>query len=188
VVGPGGEQFGIMSTAQALSRAQQLDFDLVEVAPQADPPVCKIMDYGKYKYEQDVKAKEARKRQQQVTVKEMKFKPKISTHDYDTKRHHIERFLEQGSKVKVTVWFRGREMQHTDLGAKLLSNLSTQLAEISSVEMMPKLDGKNMVMVLAPLRKAGAKAEPKGNAHQAGKPGGRNAKTENSPGSQEALP
>ena len=150
---------GIMTIAQALSRAQQLDFDLVEVAPQADPPVCKIMDYGKYKYEQDVKAKEARKRQQQVTVKEMKFKPKISTHDYDTKRNHIEKFLNQGSKVKITVWFRGREMQHTELGARLLTNLSKQLEEIAVVEMHPKLDGKNMVMVLAPVRKTGSKAE-----------------------------
>ncbi len=159
MVGPGGEQLGIMSIAQALSRAQALDFDLVEVAPQADPPVCKIMDYGKYKYEQDVKAKEARKRQQQVTVKEMKFKPKISTHDFETKKHHIERFLAQGSKVKITVWFRGREMQHTELGAKLLTNLSKQLEEIATVEMHPKLDGKNMVMVLAPVRKTGAKPE-----------------------------
>lgn len=150
---------GIMTTAQALSRAQQLDFDLVEVAPQADPPVCKIMDYGKYKYEQDVKAKEARKRQQQVTVKEMKFKPKISTHDYDTKKHHIEKFLNAGSKVKITVWFRGREMQHTELGARLLTNLSTQLEDIAVVEMHPKLDGKNMVMVLAPVKKTGAKSE-----------------------------
>ncbi|HEX2052384.1 MAG TPA: translation initiation factor IF-3 [Actinomycetota bacterium] len=159
VVGPGGEQLGIMSTAQALSRAQSLDLDLVEVAPQADPPVCKIMDYGKYKYEQDVRAKEARKRQQQVTVKEMKFKPKISTHDYETKKHHIERFLNQGSKVKITVWFRGREMQHTDLGAKLLNNLSKELQEVATVEMHPKLDGKNMVMVLAPVRKTGTKPE-----------------------------
>ncbi len=159
MVGPGGEQLGIMSIAQALSRAQALDFDLVEVAPQADPPVCKIMDYGKYKYEQDVKAKEARKRQQQVTVKEMNFKPKISTHDFETKKHHIERFLAQGSKVKITVWFRGREMQHTELGAKLLTNLSKQLEEVATVEMHPKLDGKNMVMVLAPVRKTGAKPE-----------------------------
>ena len=142
-----------MSITQALGRAQALDLDLVEVAPQADPPVCKIMDYGKYKYDQDVKAKEARKRQQQVTVKEMKFKPKISSHDYDTKRHHIERFLSQGSKVKITVWFRGREMQHTDLGAKLLTRLAKELEEVSTVESMPKLDGKNMVMVLAPIKK-----------------------------------
>jgi translation initiation factor IF-3 len=150
---------GIMPIAQALNRAQALDLDLVEVAPQADPPVCKIMDYGKYKYEQDVKAKEARKRQQQVTVKEMKFKPKISTHDYDTKKHHIERFLNQGSKVKITVWFRGREMQHTELGARLLTNLSKELEEVATVEMHPKLDGKNMVMVLAPVKKTGTKSE-----------------------------
>ena len=176
-----------MSIAQALSRAQQLDFDLVEVAPQADPPVCKIMDYGKYKYEQDVKAKEARKRQQQVTVKEMKFKPKISSHDYDTKKHHIERFLTQGSKVKVTVWFRGREMQHTDLGAKLLANLSKELSGVSTVETMPKLDGKNMVMVLAPLRKSTGK-DVKAQSPTQGKPGGTSAKTEKPPGSQEALP
>ena len=117
------------------------------------------MDYGKYKYEQDVKAKEARKRQQQVTVKEMKFKPKISTHDYDTKKNHIEKFLNAGSKVKITVWFRGREMQHTELGARLLTNLSKQLEEIAVVEMHPKLDGKNMVMVLAPVKKTGAKSE-----------------------------
>jgi translation initiation factor IF-3 len=150
-----------MSITQALGRSQALDLDLVEVAPQADPPVCKIMDYGKYKYDQDVKAKEARKRQQQVTVKEMKFKPKISSHDYDTKRHHIERFLGQGSKVKITVWFRGREMQHTDLGAKLLTNLAKDLEEISTVESMPKLDGKNMVMVLAPIRKTDRPKENK---------------------------
>jgi len=156
-----------MTIAQALSRAQALDFDLVEVAPQADPPVCKIMDYGKYKYEQDVKAKEARKRQQQVTVKEMKFKPKISTHDYETKKHHIERFLNQGSKVKITVWFRGREMQHTELGARLLSNLSKQLEEMAVVEMHPKLDGKNMVMVLAPIKKTGAKPEKESKSRTA---------------------
>jgi translation initiation factor IF-3 len=152
-----------MSITQALGRSLALDLDLVEVAPQADPPVCKIMDYGKYKYDQDVKAKEARKRQQQVTVKEMKFKPKISSHDYETKRHHIERFLGQGSKVKITVWFRGREMQHTDLGAKLLTSLAKELEEISIVESMPKLDGKNMVMVLAPIRKTD---RPKDNKNQ----------------------
>lgn len=169
VVGPGGEQLGIMTISQALGRAQALDFDLVEVAPQANPPVCKIMDYGKYKYEQDVRAKEARKRQQQVTVKEMKFKPKISSHDYETKKHHIERFLGQGSKVKVTVWFRGREMQHTELGARLLTNLSKELQEVSSVELMPKLDGKNMVMVLAPLKKAGSRPDSRNHA---GRPAG----------------
>lgn len=144
---------GIMPTAQALSRAQELDFDLVEVAPQADPPVVKIMDYGKFKYEQDVRARESRKKQTQVNVKEMKFRPKISKHDYDTKKHHIERFLHQGSKVKVTIMFRGREMAHTDLGGKLLKGLAADLEEVATVEVVPKLDGRNMVMVLAPLKK-----------------------------------
>jgi translation initiation factor IF-3 len=118
----------------------------------------------------------------------MKFKPKISSHDFETKRHHIERFLTQGSKVKVTVWFRGREMQHTDLGAKLLTNLASELAGVSTVETMPKLDGKNMVMVLAPLRKSAGKDGKAHNASHQGKPGGTNAKTENPPGSQKALP
>lgn len=144
---------GIMPIAQALSQAQALDFDLVEVAPQAEPPVCKIMDYGKFKYEQNIKAKEARKRQHQVTVKEMRMRPRISTHDYETKRNHVARFLAQGAKVKIMLWFRGREMQHTELGSKLLNKLSTELSEISTVEVHPKLDGRNMVMVLAPMKK-----------------------------------
>lgn len=127
--------------------------DLVEVAPQADPPVCKLMDYGKWKYEQDVRAKEARKRQTQIKVREIRLRPKISLHDYETKRRHVERFLGEGSKVKIAVWFRGREMAHTDLGAKLLDRMSAELEEISNIEVAPKLDGRNMVMVLAPLRK-----------------------------------
>lgn len=127
--------------------------DLVEVAPQADPPVCKLMDYGKWKYEQDVRAKEARKRQTQIKVREIRLRPKISLHDYETKRRHVERFLGEGSKVKIAVWFRGREMAHTDLGAKLLERMSAELEEISNIEVAPKLDGRNMVMVLAPLRK-----------------------------------
>ncbi|MCA1840339.1 MAG: translation initiation factor IF-3 [Actinomycetota bacterium] len=153
VVGPAGEQMGVMPTDKALSQALAQDLDLVEVAPTADPPVCKIMDYGKFRYEQDVKAKESRKKQQQVNVKEMKFRPKISKHDYDTKKHHIERFLGQGSKVKVTIMFRGREMAHTEIGQKLLLTLSEELTEVAAVELVPKLDGRNMVMVLAPLRK-----------------------------------
>ena len=156
-----------MNTAEALDRAQTMSFDLVEVAPQADPPVCKIMDYSKFKYERDVKAKEARKRQQQVIVKEMKFKPKISSHDYDTKKHHIERFLKQGSKVKITVWFRGREMQHTELGARLLTNLSEELAELAVIEASPKLDGRNMIMVLAPQKKQVKPQEGEGSSGEA---------------------
>lgn len=144
-----------------MQRAQDLDLDLVEVAPQADPPVCKLMDYGKWKYEQDVRAKEARKKQSQIKVREIRLRPKISSHDYDTKRRHVERFLGEGSKVKVAVWFRGREMAHTELGAKLLERMSGELNEVSQVEVPPKLDGRNMIMVLAPLkkdRKVGSKA------------------------------
>jgi len=161
---------GVMEISNALSQAQERNFDLVEVAPQADPPVCKIMDYSKFKYEQDVKAKEARKRQQQVVVKEMKFKPKISSHDFETKKHHIERFLKQGSKVKITVWFRGREMQHTDLGARLLRQLSEELGEVAVVETMPKLDGRNMVMVLNPAKKPDRPDRPERTERRTGSP------------------
>lgn len=152
---------GIVATSLALARAQELDLDLVEVAPQADPPVCKIMDYGKWKYEQDVRAKEARRKQAHVVVKGMNFRPKISPHDYDVKKRHIRRFLTEGSKVKVAVWFRGREMAHTERGAQLLDNLAQELADVGSVEAAPRLDGKNMIMVLAPLRRQERKSGPK---------------------------
>ena len=142
-----------MPTATALARAKELDLDLVEVAPQAEPPVCRIMDFGKWKYEQDVRAKESRKKQSQVIVKEMKFRPKISDHDFGIKRGHVERFLEEGDKVKVTIMFRGREMAHTELGAKLLDRLAKQLDEISQVEAAPKQDGRNMTMVLSPVKR-----------------------------------
>jgi translation initiation factor IF-3 len=143
----------VMPTRQALERARELDLDLVEVAPQADPPVCRLMDFGKWKYEQDVRAKEARKRQSQVVVKEMKFRPKISSHDYEVKRNHVRRFLEEGSKVKITIMFRGREMAHTELGAKLLDRLAKDLSDVANVELIPKLDGRNMTMVLAPIKR-----------------------------------
>lgn len=152
VVGPEGEQLGIMPIAQALTSATDLDYDLVEIAPTADPPVCKIMDYGKFRYEQDVKAKEARRKQQQVNVKGMRFQLKISQHDYETKRNHMKRFLGQGSKVKVSLRFKGREMQHAELGTKLLAQLSEDLKEVGAVEMSPKVDGRSMVMVLAPIK------------------------------------
>jgi translation initiation factor IF-3 len=142
-----------MPTATALARAKELDLDLVEVAPQADPPVCRIMDFGKWKYEQDVRAKESRKKQSQVIVKEMKFRPKISDHDFSIKKGHVERFLEEGDKVKVTIMFRGREMAHTELGAKLLDRLARDLGEISQVEAAPKQDGRNMTMVLSPVKR-----------------------------------
>jgi translation initiation factor IF-3 len=149
-----------MPTATALARAKELDLDLVEVAPQADPPVVRIMDFGKWKYEQDVRAKESRKKQSQVIVKEMKFRPKISDHDFSIKKGHVERFLEEGDKVKVTIMFRGREMAHTELGAKLLDRLARELSEISQVETAPKQDGRNMTMVLSPVKRV-VKPPPK---------------------------
>ena len=154
VVGPDGDQVGIMETEAALAMAREADLDLVEVAPQADPPVCRIMDYGKYKYEQAVKQRESRKRQSQVVVKEMKMRPKIDQHDYDTKKGHVERFLHQGAKVKVTIMFRGREMVHPENGQRLLDRLSEELDEIARVDTAPKLDGRNMTMVLSPLKEA----------------------------------
>ncbi len=152
-MGADGQQIGIVSIQEAMRRARELDLDLVEVAPQANPPVCRIMDYGKFKYERDVRQKEARKKQSRVEVKEMKMRPKIDPHDYATKKGHIERFLNQGARVKVTIMFRGREMAHTELGRKLLDRLTADLSELATVDAYPKLDGRNMVMVLAPLKR-----------------------------------
>jgi translation initiation factor IF-3 len=150
VVGSDGSQIGILETRAALEMAQEQDFDLVEIAPQADPPVCRIMDYGKYKYEQAVRKKEARKKQSLVVVKEMKMRPKIDRHDYETKKGHVVRFLEQGAKVKVTIMFRGRETVHPELGQRLLDRLADEVQEIAKVDTPPKLDGRNMTMVLSP--------------------------------------
>jgi translation initiation factor IF-3 len=164
LVGPDGAQIGIVSTREALQRAEEADLDLVEVAPQADPPVCRIMDYGKYKYERDVRQKEARKRQTRVEVKEIKFRPKIDTHDYETKKGHVLRFLNAGARVKVTIMFRGREMAHTELGRKILDRLVEDLEGLAQVDQMPKLDGRNMVMVIAPTKKPDKGAEKKERA------------------------
>ena len=142
-----------MPTQDALRRARDLDLDLVEVAPQAQPPVCRIMDYGKFKYERDIRQKEARKKQARIEVKEIKFRPKIDPHDYATKKGHVERFLKAGARVKVTIMFRGREMAHTDLGRKILDRLVDDLKDMAQVESYPKLDGRNMVMVIAPTRR-----------------------------------
>ncbi|MDP9226671.1 MAG: translation initiation factor IF-3, partial [Actinomycetota bacterium] len=150
VVGPDGQQVGIIEIEKALVMAQDLDLDLVEVADQADPPVCRIMDYGKFKYEQAVRQKEARKKQSLIVVKEMKMRPKIDRHDYETKKGHVVRFLRLGAKVKVTIMFRGREMQHTELGRKLLDRLAQDVSEIAKVDTPPKVDGRNMTMVLGP--------------------------------------
>ena len=157
-MGADGSQIGIVPTQDALRRAQEQDLDLVEVAPQAVPPVCRIMDYGKFKYERDVRQKEARKKQSRIDVKEIKFRPKIDRHDYETKKGHVVRFLKAGARVKVTIMFRGREMAHTELGRKILDRLVEDLTDLATVDTMPKLDGRNMVMVLAPTKKAPPKA------------------------------
>ena len=154
VVAADGAQVGIIDTREALELAQEQDLDLVEVAHQADPPVCRIMDYGKFKYEQAVRQREARKKQSLVVVKEMKMRPKIDRHDYETKKGHVVRFLHDGAKVKVTIMFRGREMVHPELGRKLLDRLSEDVVEIAKVDVPPKLDGRNMTMVLAPYKEA----------------------------------
>jgi translation initiation factor IF-3 len=140
----------VVDTREALRQARDLDLDLVEVAPQADPPVARIMDYGKYKYERDVKLKEARKKQSRTGLKEIKFRPKIDPHDYGTKKGHVERFVRAGNKVKITIMFRGREMAHTDLGRKILDRLVVDLGELVVVESMPKQEGRNMIMVISP--------------------------------------
>ncbi|MBN1288270.1 MAG: translation initiation factor IF-3 [Actinobacteria bacterium] len=145
-----GSQLGIKSIEEAQSIALGQDLDLVEVAPQASPPVCKIMDYGKYCYELEQKLKAARKKQSVIVVKEMKMRPKIDIHDYETKKRHVKRFLEHGNKVKVTIMFRGREMSHTDLGMNLLTRLAEDLEDVAVMEAKPKLDGRNMTIVLAP--------------------------------------
>jgi len=161
LVGADGSQVGIVPIQDALGQARDLDLDLVEVAPQADPPVCRIMDYGKYKYERDIRQKEARKKQSRIDVKEIKFRPKIDPHDYATKKGHVERFLRAGARVKVTIMFRGREMAHTELGRRILDRLVKDLEGLAVVETVPKQDGRNMVMVIAPTKKqvAAARAE-----------------------------
>jgi translation initiation factor IF-3 len=158
-VGADGEQIGVVSTQDALRQARDLDLDLVEVAPQADPPVCRIMDYGKYKYERDIRQKEARKKQSRVEVKEIKFRPKIDRHDYATKKGHVERFLRHRDKVKITIMFRGREQSHPERGRDLLMRLAEDVKEIGQIESPPLQDGRNMVMLLGPTKAAGQQVE-----------------------------
>ena len=149
-----GQQVGIMKTQDALRQAQERDLDLVEVAAEAKPPVCRILDYSKYKYEQNQKQKAARKHQTQINVREIKFRPKIAQHDYDTKKGHVERFLKARDKVKVTIMFRGREMAHPERGEMILNRLAEDLGELATIEQRPQQDGRNMTMMLAPTRTA----------------------------------
>jgi translation initiation factor IF-3 len=175
-----GQQVGIIPTREALRIAQDKDLDLVEVAPDAKPPVCRILDYSKYKYEQIQKQKAARKHQQQINVREIKFRPKIAQHDYDTKKGHVMRFLKARDKVKVTIMFRGREMAHPERGEMILNRLAEELAELAVVEQRPQQDGRNMTMMLAPTRQAAeAGASDDGEAA-----GGRNGGGRSSGGSR----
>ncbi len=150
VISADGEQLGVMPLAEALAMAESQNQDLVEVSPDARPPVCKIFDYGKYKFDQGKREKEARKRQHVIHVKEIKFRPKIDDHDFNTKKGHIERFIHGGNKVKVTIMYRGREMDHLELGRALLDRLIQELTDDILVESMPKVEGRNMVMMIAP--------------------------------------
>ena len=145
-----GNQVGMMKTPDAVKFAQERDLDLVEVAPEPKPPVCRVLDYSTYKYEQAQKVKQARKHQQQITIREIKFRPKIAQHDYDTKKHHVERFLRHKDKVKITIMFRGREVTHPERGVMILDRLAEELAELGVVEQRPTQDGRNMTMMLGP--------------------------------------
>jgi translation initiation factor IF-3 len=150
-----GQQLGIKALPEALDIARQADLDLVEVAPQAVPPVCRIMDYGKFKFDAAQRAKESRRKSSNVGIKEMKYRPKIGPGDFDTKTRQVERFLGEGHKVKVTIMFRGREMSHPELGKRILDRVAEHVGEVGKVEVVPKLDGRNMIMVLAPDRRGG---------------------------------
>lgn len=153
LVGPGGEQVGVVRLEDALRLAQEADLDLVEVAPDARPPVAKLMDYGKFKYEADMKARDARKNQVNTALKEIRFRLKIDSHDYETKKGHVVRFLKGGDKVKVMIMFRGREQSRPEMGIRLLQKLAEEVIEFGMVESSPKLDGRNMTMVLGPVKK-----------------------------------
>jgi len=152
LIGADGKNIGVVTPREALSLAQDAGLDLVEISPNANPPVCKIMDYGKYKYDQQKKAVEAKKNQKTIEIKEVKFRPNIDTHDYDVKMRNVKKFLEEGDKVKVTLRFRGREMAHMELGSQLLQRVAGDVEGMGKVENMPKLEGRQMVMVIGPVR------------------------------------
>lgn len=150
MVGPDGEQIGLMRVPDALEKARELSLDLVEIAPQAEPPVCRIMDWGKYRFEQAKKTQASRKKQKQIQIKEIKFRPGTDEHDYQVKMRSLHRFIEEGNKVKVTLRFRGREMAHQELGRDILKRIESEMAEETTVEQFPRVEGRQMVMLLAP--------------------------------------
>jgi translation initiation factor IF-3 len=158
LIGGEGEQLGVKPLPEAISIARASELDLVEVAPNANPPVCRLMDYKRYEYEQQQRRKESRRKATQVVIKEMKFRPKIDVHDYTTKMRHVERFLAEGNKVKLTIMFRGREMAHPELGLRILERIAGEVSEIAMVESPPRQDGRNMTMVLHPLKRDSRRA------------------------------
>ncbi|MBF6134397.1 translation initiation factor IF-3 [Nocardia otitidiscaviarum] len=186
LIGPGGEQVGIVRVEDALRVAMEADLDLVEVAPDARPPVCKIMDYGKFKYETAQKARESRKNQQQTVIKEQKLRPKIDDHDYETKKGHVLRFLQAGSKVKVTIMFRGREQSRPELGYRLLQRLASDVAEFGYVETSAKQDGRNMTMVLAPHKGAKTRVQAQKTAQAGSAPSSTPAASADAPAPAQA--
>jgi translation initiation factor IF-3 len=161
-----GEQLGVKPLPEALQTARERDLDLVEVAPNANPPVCRIMDFNRHQYEEQQRRKESRRKATQVVIKEMKFRPKIDSHDYTTKMRHVERFLAEGNKVKLTIMFRGREMAHPELGLRILERIADEVSKIAIVESAPRQDGRNMTMVLHPIAKGGRR--PKGSGGSGG--------------------
>ena len=154
LIGPDGEQIGVVRTTDALAKSEELDVDLVEIAPTAVPPVCRLMDYGKFKYQEQKKAHEAKLKQKVIQVKEVKFRPGTDDGDYNIKLRNITRFLEDGDKAKITLRFRGREMAHQEIGMRMLERLKADLNELAQVEQMPKLEGRQMIMIMAPKKKA----------------------------------
>nr|WP_300517007.1 translation initiation factor IF-3 [Aliiroseovarius sp.] len=153
LIGADGENVGVVSPSRGMELAEQAGLDLVEISPNATPPVCKIMDFGKFKYEQQKRESEARKKQKTIEVKEVKFRPNTDTHDYDVKMRNVVKFLQNGDKVKVTLRFRGREMAHQNLGRELLERVAEDIKEIGKVENMPKMEGRQMIMMIGPLQK-----------------------------------
>jgi translation initiation factor IF-3 len=170
LISPDGSQLGIKTLPEALGLARQMDLDLVEVAPMANPPVCRIMDYGKFRYEESQKAKESRRKASHVSIKEVKFRPKIGKGDFDTKVRHLQDFLEDGHKVKVTLQFRGREMAHPELGSRILDAVIEQVGELGRVESQARLEGRNMTMVLAPERRPTTKKSSENSSASAPSP------------------
>jgi translation initiation factor IF-3 len=188
LIDPDGKQLGVKPLPEALSIARQMDLDLVEVAAEANPPVTRIMDYNRFKYEAAQRAKESRRKATSTGIKEMKYRPKIGVGDFDTKTRQVARFLNEGHKVKITIMFRGREMSHPELGKRILDQVAETVASIAKVEAAPKLDGRNMVMVLAPDRRGQRKPSPNGAApgaaaRSSGRPDGARADGGNGPDS-----